>query len=265
MGTTLLTFGFGASIGLILAITGAGGGVLSIPLLVFGLGLSVSQAAPVGLIAVGCAAAVGGLLGLREGTVRYRAAAVVGTSGMLVSPLGVWLAQRVPDKPLLAAFSLILLFSAWRSVRRVPPRFDHTVACQVNPRDGRLSWNWRCATAMSATGMVSGLLSGLLGVGGGFVIVPAMLWQTNLEIRSIQVTSLAVIALVSLSGVVAATLQGSMLWPVALPFAGGAVLALLLGRIVAKGLQSVHLQQAFALVCVVVAALMLARASGWMA
>jgi uncharacterized membrane protein YfcA len=263
MEVSALTFVYGALIGLILAFTGAGGGVLSIPLLVFGLGLTVSQAAPVGLIAVGAAAAVGAALGLREGIVRYRAAAVVGASGMLVSPLGVWLAQRLPNQPLLAAFALILLFSAWRSLRRVPERGARSVRCMVSEQDHRLRWTWPCAAAMSGTGMLTGVLSGLLGVGGGFVIVPSLLWHTDLDIRSIQVTSLAVIALVSASGVLAATAQGAMAWQVAMPFAAGAVLALLMGRMISKRVQSHRLQQAFATVCVVVAGLMLARAGGF--
>ena len=67
---SLLGIGLGAIIGAILALTGAGGGILAVPLLVFGLGLSMVQAAPIGLLAVGLAAGVGALLGLRQGVVR---------------------------------------------------------------------------------------------------------------------------------------------------------------------------------------------------
>ena len=261
MDMTLLAFALGALIGLILAFTGAGGGVLSIPLLVFGLHLSVQQAAPVGLIAVGCAAAVGAGLGLREGIVRYRAAVLIGAWGMLLAPLGVWLAPRVSDRPLMAAFAMILAYSAWRALHTSPPSRTNRVACMVRTQDGRLSWNWLCALALSGTGMFSGLLSGLLGVGGGFVNIPSLLRHTDLDMRSIQVTSLAVIALVSVSGVAAASAQGSLSWPVALPFAGGAVLSLLGGRQLAHRVKPARLQQAFAWICIVVAVMMLLRAS----
>jgi len=260
-----LAIALGAIIGAMLALTGAGGGVLAIPLLVFGLHLPVQQAAPVGLVAVGLAAALGATLGLRQRIVRYRAAGLIGVAGMLVAPLGVFMAQRLPNRPLLAAFALVLIYTAWRMLKRPPLSRQSPVAvpCHVSHADQRLTWTLPCARALAGTGLISGLLSGLLGVGGGFVIVPALTRYTDLDMRSVQVTSLAVIALVSLSGVSAAAWHGSLPWAVALPFALGAVLALLLGRQLAGKLNAARLQQAFAWFSLGVAALMLARAAGW--
>ena len=261
----LLTIGLGAVVGLVLALTGAGGGVLAIPLLVFGLHLPVQQAAPVGLIAVGLASALGAALGLRQGIVRYRAAMLIGAAGMLVAPLGVMLARHVPNRPLLGAFALVLIYSAWRMLKRPAAHGENppSVPCQVSSSDHRLTWTRPCARALAGTGLVSGLMSGLLGVGGGFVIVPALTRYTELDPRSIQVTSLAVIALVSLSGVTAAAMQGSLRWDVAQPFALGTVVALLVGRQIAKKLDAKRLQQAFAWFSLLVALSMLARAVGW--
>lgn len=265
MDPTLLAVLLGAIIGLVLALTGAGGGVLAIPLLVFGLHLPVQQAAPVGLVAVGLAAALGAALGLKEGIVRYRAATLIGVAGMLMAPIGVGLAQLLPNRPLLGAFSLVLLYTAWRLLRKKPtgPTAVVRVPCQVSEADHRIAWTLPCARALGGTGLLSGLLSGLLGVGGGFVIVPALTRYTDLDVRSIQVTSLAVIALVSVSGVSAAALHGAVPWLVALPFAGGAAAALLVGRLLASRICGKRLQQAFAWFTVGVALLMLARAFGW--
>lgn len=260
-----LSAALGSLIGLVLAFTGAGGGILAMPLLVFGLHLPVQQAAPVGLAAVGIASAVGALLGLRERVVRYRAASMIGVAGILVAPLGVALAQRLPNRPLLAAFALLLAFVAWRSLRPpAPPGAGdgRPLPCRVNPAEGRLAWTWPCARALAATGSLSGLLSGLLGVGGGFVIVPSLSRNTDLDLRSIHATSLAVIALVSVSGVTAAILHGALDWKVAGPFAGGATAALLLGRRFARGLDAGRLRQAFAWVSLAVSVLLLARALG---
>ena len=66
----------GGCVGLILGLTGAGGAIMAVPLLVFGLHLQVAQAAPIALLAVGLSAALGAVLGLRKGQVRYRAASV---------------------------------------------------------------------------------------------------------------------------------------------------------------------------------------------
>lgn len=255
----------GAVIGLVLALTGAGGGVLAMPLLVFGLQLPVQQAAPVGLVAIGLASAFGAALGLRQGIVRYRAAALIGAAGMLVAPVGVFMAQHLPNRPLLAAFAMVLIYTAWRMLRRpaLAEPSPAAVPCRVSQTDQRLTWTRPCARALAGTGLLSGILSGLLGVGGGFVIVPALTRYTDLSVRSIQLTSLAVIALVSVSGVSAAALQGSLPWDVAVPFSAGAVVALLVGRQLADKLDAKRLQQAFAWFTLVVAVLMLARAAGW--
>ena len=148
MDPTLLAVFLGALIGLVLALTGAGGGVLAIPLLVFGLHLPVQQAAPGGLVAVGLAAALGAALGLKEGIVRYRAAGFMSAFGMAMAPLGVWLAARLPATPMLLGFAALLLFVSWRSLRPAPPEAAQTeghIPCRLNPAEGRLRWPPRCA------------------------------------------------------------------------------------------------------------------------
>ena len=261
----LLGAGLGAIIGAVLALTGAGGGILAVPLLVFGLGLSIVEAAPVGLLAVGMAAGVGAVLGLRQGIVRYRAAAYIAGIGIVMAPMGLWLAHRLPNEPLALIFSAVLLYACSRMLLRAQrelrdgkpaPRAD-VLPCVLNPLQGRLRWTMPCLRALTMTGISSGLLSGLLGVGGGFVIVPALTRYTDLDMKSVMATSLAVIALVSTGSVVSASLSGVMHWDVGLPFALGAMLGLLAGRQISRYLAGPRLQQLFA-GCGIVAAGMLA-------
>lgn len=268
----MLALAFGAAVGLILALTGAGGGILAVPLLVFGMHLSIAQSAPIGLIAVGLASALGAALGLREGIVRYRAAMLIGLVGMALAPAGVLLGRVVPNGPLTIGFAVVLAFVALRMLKAsLQPGAAGgrsragDCPCVLDGRSGRLQWNWRCARSLAGTGALSGLLSGLLGVGGGFVIVPALARFTNLPTRSIMASSLAVIALVSVGGVSAAALQGGVLWPVAVPFAAGAAGALLVGRLMAARLNGVRLQQVFAVTSLLVALLMGAKGLGWLA
>lgn len=91
----LLAGVLGLLMGLVMGLTGAGGGILGVPALVLGLGLSMTQAAPVSLLAVGAAAAVGALDGLRHRLVRYRAALLIALLGALFSPVGVFLAHQL--------------------------------------------------------------------------------------------------------------------------------------------------------------------------
>lgn len=262
----------GVAVGAVLALTGAGGGVLAVPLLVLLLHWPLAQAAPTALLAVGLAALAGALPGWRAGEVRWRAALLMGGLGMVGAPLGVALGQRLPTPPLLAGFALLMLWLAWRQwPRAAPPVADAwpqasplptwvpSPPCQVDPATGRLSWTSPCARALAGTGLVSGMLSGLVGVGGGFVIVPALQRHSDLAWRQVQLTSLAVITLVSASGVGAAAWHGQLPWSQAWPFALGAVLAMLAGRRLAAGLPPAVGQRLFALSCVAVAGLLLAR------
>ncbi len=266
-----LAAALGALIGAILAFTGAGGGILAVPALIFGMHLPMLQAAPAALLAVGTSAAVGAVLGLHEGVVRYRAAMLIGALGMVTAPLGVVLAHWLPNRPLLVGFAALMIVLGVRALRGAAgvvttgPRASAAVAraCHIDPRSGRLQWTAPCARALAGTGVISGLLSGLLGVGGGFVIVPALNRHTDLELRSVQATSLAVIALVSVSGITASAWSGTVAWPVAGPFAAGATVALVAGRRLARHIPVHHLHRLFAWLILAVAGLMLARAAGW--
>lgn len=254
----------GGFIGAILALTGAGGGIIAVPVLIFGLGLSMNQAAPIALLAVGLSASIGALLGLRQRVVRYRAAAAIAAVGVAVAPLGISIAQRVPNAPLALAFAVVLMGTCLRMLHEAirgsgnsqQSKKRESMACVLNPVGGRLRWTLPCFRALTFTGLLSGMLSGLLGVGGGFVIVPALTRCTNLDTKSITATSLAVIALVSSGSVVGAALTSTLNWQIGIPFAAGAVLGLIGGRHVADHLAGPRLQQAFSVTGIFAAALL---------
>ncbi len=263
--TVIVLLGF--TVGIILALTGAGGGILAVPLLVFGAGLGMADAGPIGLLAVGLAATLGAILGLRNGTVRYKAALLIAGAGIVCSPLGLWLAQRTPNRPLSIVFAAVLLYVAFRTFKKTMPTTSVDAPdtgpvppCKMDDTRGKLSWTAPCAWALALSGMLAGSLSGLLGVGGGFVMVPALQRYTNLSAQSVVATSLAVIALVSMSGVIASAVTGHLQWAVAMPFSGGAVLGMLAGRQVTARLAGPQLQRAFAIVSAVVAVALLVRA-----
>jgi uncharacterized membrane protein YfcA len=146
---------------------------------------------------------------------------------------------------------------------RASQRLTLRPPCVVDPASGRLHWTLACLRTLAVTGMLSGFLTGLLGVGGGFVIVPALTRSTDLDARSIMATSLAIIALVSTSGVIAAAANGAISWHIALPFGAGAVAALVIGRRMSMRIAAARLQQGFAALSAVVAMLLLLRGLGW--
>jgi uncharacterized protein len=260
----ILNIGFGLGVGAIMALTGAGGGILAVPLLVFGANLDMAQAGPIGLLAVGLAAALGAGLGLQAGTVRYRAALLMAATGMLLSPFGLWLAHRLQNRWLGILLALILLLVAYKTYRQAqqnqPQPVQADLPCIRNPESGRLIWTTKCSRALALSGAIAGLLSGLLGVGGGFVMVPALQRYSNLTMQSVVATSLTVIALISLAGVITSVVAGHLNLAIAMPFSSGALAGMGLGRMMASRLAGQQLQKGFALLCLIVAIGMLAKA-----
>lgn len=257
---TIITLGM--LVGLILALTGAGGAIIAVPLLMFALQWDVTQAAPVASLAVGCSAAVGAVMGLRTGIVRYRAALLMAGIGSLTTPLGLYAAHQLPPAPLALIFAAVLAYVAQRlyrqSYRQLHGLTDvsaqqNAEACKLNEETGRFRWTALCTRALTLAGITTGFLSGLLGVGGGFVIVPALRRSTDLPMNAIVATSLMVIALVSTSTVVTAALTGHLDIETAVPFATGAVIAMLAGRRLAGRVAGPRLQQGFAVVAGLVA------------
>ena len=261
----------GSFTGTVLALTGAGGTIIAVPLLMFGLNLVVAEAAPIALLAVCLSSAMGALFAHRQGKVRYRAAGFIAITGVITAPIGTWLAQKLPNAPLTIVFALVLFYVAADILRQSKKQNDkaivtsdsqshsYSIPCQLEYTRGRLIWTWPCARALAFSGILTGFLSGLLGVGGGFVVVPALKKATNLQIQSIFATSLAVIALISAIGVTSVALMGGMNWSIALPFAAGALIGMLIGRIFASYLAGQKLQQSFAVIAICISVSMIIR------
>ncbi|WP_236105562.1 sulfite exporter TauE/SafE family protein [Pandoraea fibrosis] len=267
----------GAAVGLVLGLTGAGGGIFAVPALVFGLGWGVPQAGPVALLAVGASAAVGSAQGLRAGLVRYRAAMLMAGIGVCVAPLGTWMAHRLPERWLVGLFAIAMLIVAARMYRasrasaaasgKRPSNGESANCaplppCRLNPATGRLHWTRRVAGTLASIGAVSGFASGLLGVGGGFVIVPALRRFTDITVHGVVATSLFVIALISAGTVANAWWHGMHPGAQGWTFVAGAIVGMLLGRALAPRLAASKLQQLFSMLMAAVAFGMFVKAFG---
>jgi uncharacterized membrane protein YfcA len=137
---------------------------------------------------------------------------------------------------------------------------DAGPACRLQQPGPRLRWTPGCALALGITGALAGLLSGLLGVGGGFVIVPALSRVTHLDARSITTTSMGTIALVALGGLAGGLSNAPVAPAVTLAFGGASLLTLLLVRRLTHGSSPAWTRRAFALMCLVAAAMLAQRA-----
>ncbi|MBR9884192.1 MAG: sulfite exporter TauE/SafE family protein [Oceanospirillales bacterium] len=254
----------GVGVGVALGLTGSGG-VLAVPALMLGLGFSLPEAMPVALIAVGLSSFLGSVHGLRQGIVRYRAAIVMALFGILCAPIGIALSHQLPTGLLTLIFSLLLLWVALRMARQAlqtrPSNcgglLNHN--CMLRPETGRFNWNPRCFVTLSSIGGLSGLCSGMLGVGGGFLIVPGVRQFSNLQMHAIVATSLAVITLISTGTVINALLAGARISDQAWWFIAATALGLLAGRLIAPTLPAKALQLTFSLLACVASLMLINR------
>jgi uncharacterized protein len=132
--------------------------------------------------------------------------------------------------------------------------------CQLDLSIGKLIWTVPCARALMFSGALAGFLSGLLGVGGGFILVPSLKSFTDLPMKAIVATSLGVLAVVSAGGAFFSMASGILNTSIAIPFAGGAFLGLLLGKFLEHRISGHRVQQIFAVFTLIVAISLIIKA-----
>lgn len=257
----------GGAIGMLLGLTGAGGGILAVPALVLGMGYTLAEARPVSLLAIGLAALLGCMEGWRQGLVRYRAALWMATAGLLFAPLGSWLAHWLPASMSSILFSVLMAYSAVRlllgTLRRKPVVVQKEACdCLLDTGTGRFRWTRRCAVSLSGVGATAGILTGMFGVGGGFVIVPGLRRVSDISMHGGVATSLMVIATVSGVSAITMLAHGPAMQVSGLYFIGAAIAGMLAGRGVSRYIAARPLQLVFAAVTLLAAAVMLLRAIG---
>lgn len=174
------------AIGVSLGLLGSGGSILTVPVLVYLIGQDEKVAIAGSLFIVGSIAAAGSLQFLRAGLIQWRSVVVFGAPGMAGTWLGAWLAGWVAGTTQLALFAVVMLLASWLMLR--PPDLEHA------ERAPRAAWK------IAADGLLVGVITGLVGVGGGFLIVPALVLLGGLGMHQAVATSLVIIALKSFSG-----------------------------------------------------------------
>lgn len=230
-------------IGLSLGLLGGGGSLLALPVLVYVARLPVHTAIGMSLAIVGTTALVGGVAQARAGRVSLRAALLFGVAGMLAAPLGARGSHLVPDRVLIVLFAVLMVIVGGLMLR---PRRPGRAARPAAP------------ALLVATGCGLGLLTGFLGVGGGFLVVPALTLLAGLPIQLAIGTSLFVIAANAASGLVAHVQAGGLPAGLTAAFTAAAASGALAGVRLATALDPGRLRRAFAVFVIAVGLVLLA-------
>ena len=233
------------AIGLSLGLTGAGGSILTLPVLVYLAGLPPAEAVGVSLFVVGSAALVGAVQRWRSGDFHLRAALTFGGAGMVGAAVGARFTYLVPGAVLMGVFAVLMIVVAVRMFFGKEEETPPLPECKLA----------RCLLAGAGTGV----LTGFIGVGGGFLLVPAMMRFARLPLPMAAGTSLAVIAANSLSGGISHLPSLSGHWTLAAIFAALAAIGTLLGKRLSEKLHAKKLRQGFSIMILLTGGMVLVR------
>lgn len=264
----------GMVIGLVLGLTGAGGSVFAVPLLLMA-GMTLGEATGISLAAVATTtlfASVRNSLGSKS--ILWIPGTILALAGAVTAPLGQWLALRLPADVVLIGFcvlAVVIALRMWRGAARDPvstswvraSNFAETptpeLACALN-HSGQFELRPRCVSGLLLGGVGVGVLSGLFGVGGGFLIVPLLLALSAINMAQAVSTSLMVIAVVSSTGFISHFFiyrpdNFSALGLVI----GGGLLGMLVGLKISHKVANALLQKSFAVSLIIVCIITLLR------
>lgn len=264
MTTLAIVIASGVVIGLLLGGLGGGGAVLAVPMLVYLVGLSAQEAVTISLTVVGISAAINTLARHHDRHVNWKLGGVFALVGVGTSYLGTLANTSVPEHVLLASFVALLLVSASslsyrvvhdvRVARRATVQQRELQGAGVGARgpvlgptvtdiggfcplsaSPRRSDRWRCRGVVVASAALVGFLTGFLGVGGGFIVVPALVLLLGQPMTVATGTSLLIITLNSATSLAARVHTGLEIdWSIVVPFTVSTVALSFVGRAVAR-------------------------------
>jgi uncharacterized membrane protein YfcA len=218
-------------VGLSLGLLGSGGSIVAVPVLVYAAGIPVRDAVAMSLAVVGGTSLVGAIQQYRRRRLHPRAMLYFVAAGAVGAYLGAGLTHRVPHRVLMLLFAIVMLAVGASMLR------GHG----IRPAQGRFR-PLRCLLA----GLAAGALTGFLGVGGGFLIVPALVLVAGLEMGTATGTSLAIIALNCAAGFLGQWSHAPLDVRLTLAFLATALLGLQAGLRLSGRLSDRGLRRAFA-------------------
>ena len=249
--------------GLALGLTGGGGSLLAVPMLVYLAGMPMNTAVPVALIIVAGSAFVGTLEALRYRLLYLTPLMLFSLGAGLATPAGIHIGNAFSDSTRLLLFSVLATLIAIRTLRNIRIRpekpvlsdnlgpgygSDHGPVCRLSNTGWSFRFGSLCSIFLIGAGLITGLASGFFGVGGGFLIVPALMFLSQMSMRHAVANSLAIITLMGVSSTISSYQVLSDTWPIWAPYLMMGAIGMLIGRVTARRIPVVALQGTFGVV-----------------
>lgn len=240
----LLELALGFGIGLSLGLLGGGGSLLTVPALVYLIGQTPQAAVTTSLAIVGANSMMGAMFHSSHGRLDWKVALAFGSAGMVVSYLSANISRHISPELLLVLFAFLMVAVGLMLLfRRTKAEDAVSMAKPI----------W----VVSASGAAVGLLTGILGVGGGFLVVPALVMLVGLPMQMAVGTSLVIIAMNSIAGLLGHVGNGSTDWMVTLVFTAAGLVGTFNGMRLSRRLASSKLQKVFAVFVMALAVFLL--------
>ena len=233
--TLILVLALSVVIGLSLGVLGGGGSILTVPILVYGAGFDAKEAIAASLFVVGVTSAVSVLSHARGGRVMWRTGLIFGGAGMAGAFVGGLLGGHIPGQILLIAFATMMVATSVAMLRGRKKKSDGDGPVKHELPLGRVLLD----------GAVVGLVTGLVGAGGGFLVVPALALLGGLPMSVAVGTSLVVIAMKSFAGLAGYLTTVQLDWGVTLGVTAAAIIGTLAGSKLAGRIPEAALRKAF--------------------
>lgn len=245
-----LTLALALLIGVALGLLGGGGSILAVPLLVYVAGVDPKQAIAMSLFIVGVTSVAAMISHARGGRVRWRTGVVFGLAAMAGAYAGGRLAEFIPGTVLLVAFALMMLATAVAMLRG---------RRGGDPDEGAGADRNLPIVKVLLEGAVVGLVTGLVGAGGGFLVVPALVLLGGLPMSVAVGTSLLVIAMKSFAGLAGYLASVQIDWSLALAVTAAAVVGSIVGGVLAGKVPQAALRKGFGWFVLVMGVVVLAE------
>ena len=241
-----LGISLGLLIGLSMGLLGGGGSILTVPIFVYVLGFDPKASIAMSLAVVGTTSVAGAIGHWRIGNVHVRVALIFGAVAMAGTYLGARLSVFFSGAAQLALFALVMIAAAYfMLLGRVP-------GLSATKEERHLGDRSKLPVALIVLeGIAVGVLTGLVGVGGGFLIVPALVLLVRIPMKQAVGTSLAVIAMKSAAGFLGYVGQVEIAWEFMAIFTAVAIAGILVGTLLVRLVPHVALRRAFAILLLI--------------